>query len=324
MGRLEEFDARLQSRMNEIENRIANRMAALDARLANIGEGSVPDVMSPAARSTGVAAQAVSNPVAPEPRGARVKFALCVGLNEVDAQAYPGHRISPLSGCVVDVQRFKCVLEKLGFGVAMLVDGQATCSAVYKIMHDAAATLNPGDLLVVHISGHGGREIHGDKVRENWCLYDGFVWDDDIVWMFSRFKPGVRILVVNDQCHSGGIFQPKSMQTIADVMQLCARDGRSRDWDAKEAMNSPDFPMLIQFAGCRAEQTSIDGLGGGTWTQSLINVLDEAAARSTPCTYRTWFDKAFCSPTLRRGSQDPQWVESPQVTDDFRERTALD
>ena len=49
----------------------------------------------------------------------------------------------------------------------------------------------------------------------------------------------------------------------------------------------------------------------------------EVAATGAPCTYRTWFDKAFCSPTLKRGSQDPQWVESKQVTDAFRQRTAL-
>ena len=116
----------------------------------------------------------------------------------------------------------------------------------------------------------------------------------------------------------------KTMQPVSDVAQLSSRDGRPHAWNAQMAMQSPDFPMLIQFAGCRAEQTSIDGLGGGTWTQSLINVLDEAAARHQPCTYRTWFDRAFCSPTLKRGQQDPQWVESPQVTDDFRERPALD
>ena len=323
MGRIDDLNERLKSRMDAMDKRIADRMAAADARLGNALGGTASNNAAFAAKSLGDAAQMTSGAGLSAAKGPNVKLALCVGLNNVDVQAYPGSSISPLSGCVVDVQRFKCVLEKLGFAVSMLVDNEATCRAVYKSVLTAAATLNPGDLFVLHISGHGGRAKQGDKMRENWCLYDGFVWDDDIVWMFSRFKPGVRVLVINDQCHSGGIFQPKVFQTIADIAQLCARDGRTGDWNASVALNSPGFPMLIQFAGCRAEQTSIDGLGGGTWTQSLINVLDEAAARNLPCTYRTWFDKAFCSPTLKRGSQDPQWVESPQVTDDFRERTAL-
>ena len=324
MGRIDELNARLNARMAAADKRIADRMAALDARLQSALGGTAQGGAAFAAKSVGAAAGAASWPAVPDAKGPRAKFALCVGLNQIDAQAYPGCNVSPLSGCVVDVQRFKCVLEKLGFGVSLLVDEEATCNAVYQCLQTAAAALEPGDLFVFHISGHGGRAICGDKMRENWCLYDGLVWDDTIVWMFSQFKPGVRVLVVNDQCHSGGIFQSKLMQTIADIAQLCARDGRTGDWDATAAMNSPDFPMLIQFAGCRAEQTSIDGLGGGTWTQALINVLDEAAATGVPCSYRTWFDKAFCSPTLKRGSQDPQWVESPQVTDAFRQRTALD
>jgi hypothetical protein len=324
MGKIDELDARLNARMEAIDKRLADRMAAIDAKLGDVLGGTAKGNEASAAKSVGDATGAAPKAALQDGKGPAVKLALCVGLNQVDAQAYPGYDIRPLAGCVVDVQRFKCVLDKLGFKVAMLVDGEATCRAVYQCLQSAAAALNPGDLFVFHISGHGGRAMYGDKMRENWCLYDGFVWDDVIVWMFSRFKPGVRVLVINDQCHSGGIFQPKIMQTIADIAQICARDGRSDDWDAAAAMNSADFPMLIQFAGCRAEQTSIDGLGGGTWTQALINVLDEAAATGAPCTYRTWFDKAFCSPTLKRGSQDPQWVESPQVTDDFRQRTALD
>lgn len=323
MSRMDEIEARLKARMEAVNARIASRMEALDARLRKVQGEGVPGGAASDVKSASGEMQKSPRPFSAVAREAGAKLALCVGLNEVDAQAYP-HGLRPLSGCVVDIQRFKCVLEHLGFDISMLVNEEATCRAVYQHMQEMAAALNPGDLFVFHISGHGGRAMQGGKFRENWCLYDGFVWDEDIVWMFSRFKPGVRVLVINDQCHSGGIFQQKAMRADTDIARLCARDGRPQEWNAQTAMEGPDFPMLIQFAGCRAEQTSIDGLGGGTWTQSLINVLEEAAATGASCTYRTWFDKAFCSPTLKRGSQDPQWVESPQVTDDFRQRTALD
>ena len=95
------------------------------------------------------------------------------------------------------------------------------------------------------------------------------------------------------------------------------------DWDAASAMKRPNYPMLIQFAACRAEQTSIDGLAGGTWTQALVNTLDAAISQNRLPSYREWFDFSFVSPTLQRGRQDPQWVESASVTDKFRGCAAL-
>ena len=315
--RLQSIDARIDARMRDIEGKTEPSDGARTGGRGADGSRMIASLLHSAAQASDFASAAMG-----EKSGFR-KLAVSVGLNEVDPAAYPGHQVIPLSGCVVDSQRFMCVLERLGFHAKSLLDADATCSAVHGALGDAARVLEPGDLFVFHISGHGCREMRDGMKQENWCLYDGPVWKDDVLWMFSRFKPGVRILMVNDQCHSGGILQPRLVGGLAAFALLCREDGRPQDWDAESAMNGPQFPMLIQFAGCRAEQTSIDGLAGGTWTQSLINTLEQAYARNEDCSYRQWFDLSFASPTLRRGRQDPQWVESPQVTDAFRDRQAL-
>ena len=311
--RIDEMRAQLKSRMDALASRTADCEAALSAKL-----GGAEAAVAAEPRGEALPARSVW-----DGNGPMRKLALCAGLNRVDEFAYQGRNIKPLSGCIVDAQRFKCVLDRLGFGVSLLADNQATCAAVFRRLREAAGVLEPGDLFVFHISGHGGREEVAGKMQESWYLYDGCVWGKEIVWAFSQFKRGVRILVINDQCHSGGIFQPKFTRTAPDVVLRCGRDAPPAGWDAAAAADSSDFPMLIQFAGCRAEQCSIDGLGGGSWTQSLVNALDEAAACGVMYTYRSWFNKAFCSPTLHRGSQDPQWVEMGPVSPAFRNMPAL-
>ncbi len=320
MGRLDEIEARIDARMADIDNRI-------DAIVG--GNGTVPPKAGSADTHRGFAPFAESQQPGTAPgirgigtagRGSARRVGLCVGLNTVDSSAYPGYTVPPLSGCIADVERLMCVLNRLEFEAAKLVDGQATCANLYNAVKKLTAVLEPGDLFVLHVSGHGGR-VNG--TGENWCLYDGLAWDSDIVWLFSRFRPGVRVLVINDQCHSGGIFQSRKADAPSPFGELCRADGRPADWDAGAAVAGKDFPMLIQFAGCRAEQTSIDGLAGGTWTQALVNALDAAVSQNAYLTYRQWFDCAFASPALQRGRQDPQWVESAGVTDEFRGCAAL-
>jgi hypothetical protein len=319
MGRLDEIEARIDARMAEIDNRIGGIVGG-GRPAAAAGSANTPSRYAPLARalqSTG--AFGFRGKVARGNESVR-RVGLCVGLNTVDPSAYPGYVVPPLSGCIADVERLMCVLTGLELETAKLVDGQATCANLYNIVKRLTSELTPGDLFVLHVSGHGGRE---SGRGENWCLYDGLAWDSDIVWLFSRFRPGVRVLVINDQCHSGGIFRARGRDMESPFGRLCASDGRPSDWDAEAAMAGADFPMLIQFAGCRAEQTSIDGLAGGTWTQALVNVLDVAVSQNSYPTYRQWFDCSFASPTLQRGRQDPQWVESAGVTDEFRGCAAL-
>ena len=44
-----------------------------------------------------------------------------------------------------------------------------------------------------------------DRRDETWVLYDRQLLDDELFALWSKFKPGVRIFVLSDSCHSGSV-----------------------------------------------------------------------------------------------------------------------
>lgn len=302
MDRMAEIDRRLEERQREIDHRLDERLRDADSR-AGEATGSMPKSSDAAPEQQEASSRHAID-------GAR-RMALCVGIDRVDAASYGGWE-GTLSGCIIDVLRFARLFENHGVQTKVLENANATIANVGQAMLDAAAALSEGDLFMMVVSGHGGRENVNGRNHENWCLYDGWVWDDDIIGAFSAFRPGVRVLVVNDQCHSGGLFLEKA--SAPSRTRHWGAGVNDASWTVEKAARDSSFPMLVQFAGCRAEQTSLAGSEGSTWSLALVRALE-----SRPdCTFRDWFDQAFVDKTLRRGRQDPQWVEKGPVTDNFR------
>ena len=302
MGRQDDLKRRLEEREGDLGRRIAERRQAIEQRFGGSGvHAQNPSVMAQMPKSAAEVEVC---------RGAR-QMALCVGMDRIDESAYNGWD-GALVGCIIDVLRFARIFEGHGVQTTVLESGNATIANVGQAMAKAAKELEEGDVFMMVVSGHGGRENVGGRKHENWCLYDGCVWDEDIIAAFSMFRSGVRILLVNDQCHSGGLFLEKSMPSCRTRRWGISPNDMA--WTAESAVKSASFPMLVQFAGCRAEQTSLTGSEGSTWSRALVHALEQ----HPECTFRDWFDMAFVDKTLRRGRQDPQWVEKGPVTDAFR------
>jgi hypothetical protein len=132
---------------------------------------------------------------------------ITIGLNKVDPESYGGWD-GELKGCENDARDMASIAKSVGAeGVTFLTD-QATSGNVIKSLYDAASNLDTGDLLILSYSGHGGQvgDVTADEedgCDETWCLYDRQMIDDELYSMWSKFKPGVRILVFSDSCHSG-------------------------------------------------------------------------------------------------------------------------
>lgn len=109
-----------------------------------------------------------------------------------------------------DARTFARIAETTGFCKPVLMLGeQATRAAVRARLDAFAAITEPGDLFLLSFSGHGGRTSLRVKGGGNeqvglWLLYDGSLNDEQIKADLGRFRPGVRVLVVSDNC-SGGI-----------------------------------------------------------------------------------------------------------------------
>ena len=266
------------ARIDSVLSRLDTRMGSVGDRIkAVVGDRSDPEIDK--------AIDGVRKGFARGLSGS--KIGLCVGLPFVDKAAYGGSD-QPCIGCDFDAKDFTKILEAAGFETSLLLSEKATRAGVVAAMKSAAERLSEGGLFVMSIAGHGARRPvpeDGNRPHEYWCLWDGMLIDSDIIAAVKMFRAGVRIVMINDQCHCGGIF-------------TCERG---------------DMPMLIQFAACRAEQSSMGTPIGGTWTTALMKVL----AVDRDISWRQWFDKAVAHPSLT-ANQSPQWVEIGPVNDSFR------
>lgn len=238
---------------------------------------------------------------------------LHIGLNAVSAAAYEGWE-GPLSACEFDANDMAAIAKSKGMKSTVLLTKKATRAGVLASMRTAAKTLKTGDLFFLTYSGHGGQvpDVDGDepdKKDETWCLFDGQLIDDELYFELSKFKTGVRILVLSDSCHSGTVtraiptpppphgLRSKLMppevgnrvyaahKTFYDDLQsgIAKAAGRAiMDPDAAlaqvgaaahaTALVGNFNPAVVLISGCQDNQTSMDGDHNGAFTGQLLSV----------------------------------------------------
>lgn len=235
-------------------------------------------------------------------------FALCIGLNSVDAGHYAGWS-GVLNACEADAISMRSLLTKRGFGVKTLLTKQATREAVLNEIRAAAADCKSGDIFVLTNSSHGGQlpDLNGDEsdgMDETLCMYDGEIVDDELFHALGAFAAGVRVLVISDSCHSG---------TVARLM-LHAQDALARghnhrlmppdvalatyhaNGDAYDAILSrPELrearanlkASVLLLSGCQDNQTSLDGTYNGLFTGTLLRTWNGGAFTGSYKTFRS-------------------------------------
>jgi hypothetical protein len=167
------------------------------------------------------------------------------------------------------------------------------------------------------MSGHGGQIAdnngdEADKLDETICLWDGQVRDDDVLALIQKLPAGLRVVLINDQCHSEGNFRA-FVRKVQRVVSL-GKYGKTRAQALVKASRGWDG-QLIQFAGCRENSYSYGAAAGGTWTQNLLSTFNPGF------TWRQWFDAAA---SKMPGNQVPVWVEYGNVGDEFRNGRVLE
>jgi hypothetical protein len=174
-------------------------------------------------------------------------LALSIGLNYVNPRAYDGWN-GKLSGCIPDAKQMTALATQIGcYDRKMLLDSQATIAEVSRHIAWAANELLPGDLFLLSCSSHGSQypdrnRDESDSRDETWCLWDG-QWIDDERWdLFQRFKEGVRIILISDNCHSG------TTERVVPVKRS-VRDAQSRNSNLQRTRS---VQSKIELAASRA------------------------------------------------------------------------
>ena len=156
---------------------------------------------------------------------------LHIGVNKVDPAHYNGWE-GTLRACEFDAEDMRALAVGKGFTASILLTQEATAAAVTAGIAAAADRLAESDIFFLSYSGHGGQvpdlnsDDDADDKDETWVLYDRQLVDDELYALFARFKPGVRIFMLSDSCHSGSVAK--------DIFDAAVPTSSRRRWSTRQ------------------------------------------------------------------------------------------
>lgn len=141
-------------------------------------------------------------------------YGVVVGLNKYLSSYIPSGNW--LSGCVPDANHVFTNILKRGewntLTAQKKLDSAGTKTAIRAAITSAASNAVAGDTFFYFHSSHGGQNS-GKSVYL--CTYDGDYQDTELAADLSKFAAGVKVVVMVDACHSGGLFKSVEAGTRA-------------------------------------------------------------------------------------------------------------
>jgi len=218
-------------------------------------------------------------------------YALSVGIDRYSSAYGPGN----LSSCVNDARGFRGRLLRdstrwRSYRINTLVNSSATENNIKRRLRSRASQLRRGDVFVYFHSSHGG-QISGR--RTYLCCYSSSFTDTELGRELARFRRGVKIFVVLDACHSGGMFKDGQSEDwpFADNVMVAFREEKSKSGISKSA----DLDKLSSYMGfmtaCDYNQTCWAGNPYSLYTKYVLQACGNRAADSSPRnTYLSFYE----------------------------------
>jgi hypothetical protein len=143
-------------------------------------------------------------------------LSLHIGINHPDPKAFP-EGWKDLQSCEKTALAMRSLADSCGFWSKCILTEHANASHILAAIELAALTLKCGDIFFLTYAGHGAQipdcnEDEDDGFDETWVAYDRMIVDDEFFMLWSRFRPGVRVLMLSDSCHSGTISSIETLQ----------------------------------------------------------------------------------------------------------------
>jgi metacaspase-1 len=220
-------------------------------------------------------------------------MSLHIGLNKVDPKHYQGWD-GALQGCENDANDLAAIAEAAGFQSTTVLTKHGDVERVRHEIGAAAEALDTGDFFLLTYSGHGGQvpDANGDEADERdetWVLYDRQLVDDELYDLWSKFRAGVRIVVLSDSCHSGTAVRataetvkPEALsghvpRTMPKAQALAVYEANKEQYDEiqralPDAETAEVGAHVLLLSGCQDNQTSADGARNGLFTETLLGV----------------------------------------------------
>lgn len=221
-----------------------------------------------------------------------VGLSLHLGLNSVDPVHYQGWS-GQLEGCHNDASDMAAIAHAAGFtNPILLLSEQCIADQVLAHLRAMCQLAKPGDLVLFTNSSHGGQlpdlnHDESDYMDETLVMYDREIVDDQLAAVWATAKPGVRILMVSDSCHSGTIVRAMGVPGMLSRASKELRPEIGRlVYEANKDLYDPILsnPKLkehrgqiqasvLQIGACMDSQTAYDGDQNGLFTENLLRVL---------------------------------------------------
>ncbi len=239
---------------------------------------------------------------------------LHLGLNFIDPNHYAGWN-GELVSAEYDAEDMEALAADIGYKTKLLKRDAVTREAVLQELDKAVRDLKAGDIYLLTFAGHGGQvpDFNGDerqdraddRIDETFCLFDAQIIDDELAVRWAKFKPGVRVLVIADCCHSGSAIRgapnrfgtPSGLMPGAPVMAArsmpdaiaarVARNNRGQYREISRSLGDIDEALLSReltnpiacsvrlLSACMDNQVAMDGIGNGAFTAELLTTWDE-------------------------------------------------
>lgn len=238
-----------------------------------------------------------------------------IGLNSVNPEHYADWS-GVLKACEADARDMDKLAERAGYRERkVLLTHDATRDRVIKEIKAAAKKLKAGEIFLLSYSGHGAQapdlnrdEPQGDpnipdNLDETWCLYDAQLLDDELYMLWTEFAPDVRVVIISDSCHSGGVIKrieqdmaggsavpgnrgaPRAMpyrvasRVFRQNREFYEKLGRSLERIEYEVASKelvhPLACTVRLISGCQENQYSYDGDDNGAFTAQLLATWDQ-------------------------------------------------
>ena len=213
-----------------------------------------------------------------------------IGLNKLNPSIYYGDS-GALNACVNDAYAMAGIALSKGFSsVKLLINEKATCQNFIKEMDSAISSLSPGGILFLTFAGHGGQipsKISPGDMDEVWCFFDGIIKDNDLCNYWAKLSKGIRVLLISDSCHSGGIvrFEEEGKWTYLQDLNskvpisrgiqnfVFGEESESNIVKWETCKNGKPIEASIRLlSACDSHEKAKDGASHGAFTTALLKV----------------------------------------------------
>lgn len=240
-----------------------------------------------------------------------MKRSLHLGLNAVLPAAYHGWP-GELMACVNDATSNAALFAQHGFEAVGRFNHDCSLAGTRASLAQLGAELKADAQLVLSFSGHGGRAAgwSWSGYTETLCFWDGQMADTELHSLLTYFSPGVKVIVILDSCHSGGMDRGLALGLALGGTNGPALRPRNIPRWLNDQLPAPALPTArgeiqcsaLLLTACRADEVALDGYTNGAFTGAMLRARENFGHVPT---WAEWFTATAELMLAEHASQHP-------------------